>query len=252
MVQSNVNRELANLGADLTRNYMNEGFETWSILKNNSPIHGAGENNLLTLQTVLNDGNEEALAGAAATASLLSPHTNNSASVNLNQSWVRMKFYLYHHKQNHFLDYSDDSTLDHAVIYTSDISFQYNEKEGRYIEFIGNPTGTIFVATKRDHEFVLNQRRNTHNISNNSNNFRQLCVDLSFCCIIKQLVDSLEQNIGCWRQAFIQPTAGLHQVWGRTPQAGSTSSQAVKTNLPQASSAGSQPGRNTGKAGGQS
>ena len=41
-------------------------------------------------------------------------------------------------------------------------------------------------------------------------------VDFSFCCIIKQLVDSLEQNIGCWRQAFIQPTAGLHQVWGRT------------------------------------
>ena len=42
------------------------------------------------------------------------------------------------------------------------------------------------------------------------------CVDFSFCCIIKQLVDSLEQNIGFWRQAFIQPTAGLHQVWGRT------------------------------------
>ena len=44
----------------------------------------------------------------------------------------------------------------------------------------------------------------------------QFCVDFSFCCIIKQLVDSLEQNIGCWRQAFIQPTAGCHQVWGRT------------------------------------
>ena len=44
----------------------------------------------------------------------------------------------------------------------------------------------------------------------------QFCVDLSFGCIIKQLVYSLEQNIGCWRQAFNQPTAGLHQVWGRT------------------------------------
>ena len=33
--------------------------------------------------------------------------------------------------------------------------------------------------------------------------------------LIKQLVDSLEQNIGCWRQAFIQPTAELHQVWER-------------------------------------
>ena len=44
----------------------------------------------------------------------------------------------------------------------------------------------------------------------------QFCVDFLFCCIIKQLVDSLGQNIGCWRQAFIQPTAGLHLVWGRT------------------------------------
>ena len=33
---------------------------------------------------------------------------------------------------------------------------------------------------------------------------------------IKQLVDSLEQNIGCWRQAYIQPTAWLYQVSGRT------------------------------------
>ena len=33
---------------------------------------------------------------------------------------------------------------------------------------------------------------------------------------VKQLVDPLEQNIGCWRQAFIQPTAGPHQVWGKT------------------------------------
>ena len=48
------------------------------------------------------------------------------------------------------------------------------------------------------------------------NNCALFCVDFSFCCIIKQLVDSLEQNIDCWRQAFIQPTAGLHQVWERT------------------------------------
>ena len=32
-----------------------------------------------------------------------------------------------------------------------------------------------------------------------------LCVDYSFFCIIKQLFGSLEQNIGCWRQAVIQP-----------------------------------------------
>ena len=46
----------------------------------------------------------------------------------------------------------------------SDIYFQYSEKEGRYTEFIGNATSTIFVATKRDHEFLLGQRSNTPNI----------------------------------------------------------------------------------------
>ena len=44
---------------------------------------------------------------------------------------------------------------------------------GRYTEFIGTSTGTIFVATKRDHEFLLNQRSDTPNVSSNSNNFRQ-------------------------------------------------------------------------------
>ena len=41
-------------------------------------------------------------------------------------------------------------------------------------------------------------------------------VDFSFCCcIIKQLVDSLEQNI-CWCKTSFHPTtAGLLQVWGR-------------------------------------
>ena len=29
-----------------------------------------------------------------------------------------------------------------------------------YTEFIGNPTGTKFVAAKMDHEFLLNQRSN--------------------------------------------------------------------------------------------
>ena len=55
-----------------------------------------------------------------------------------------------------------------------------------------------------------------HLTSDFKRNTSRFCVDFSFCCIIKQLVDSLEQNIDCWRQTFIQPTAGLHQVWGRT------------------------------------
>ena len=63
-----------------------------------------------------------------------------------------MKLY-YHHKHHHFLDYFNDPIPDAAVIYMSDISFQYNEREGRYTEFISNPMGTIFVAAKRDHKF---------------------------------------------------------------------------------------------------
>ena len=59
MVQAKINRELANLGADPTSIDMSK--------------------------TITNDENEEALAGAAATFSPLSP-TNNSASKNLSHS----------------------------------------------------------------------------------------------------------------------------------------------------------------------
>ena len=107
--------------------------------------------------------------------SLLSPPTNNSASENLRQNSARMKCY-YHHKQHCFLDYFDYSIPDDAVIYMSDIPFKYNEREGRHTEFIGNPTGTSFVAAKRDHEFLLCQRSKTPNVLSNLNNFRQLNV----------------------------------------------------------------------------
>ena len=64
-----------------------------------------------------------------------------------------------------------------ALIYTSDIPFQYNEREGRHAEFIGNPSGTVFVAAKRDHELLLSLRSNTPNMSSNSINFWQLHVN---------------------------------------------------------------------------
>ena len=56
-----------------------------------------------------------------------------------------MKCY-YHHKHHHFLDYFNDPILDDAVIYVNDIPFQYNTREVKYTEFIGNSAGTIFVA----------------------------------------------------------------------------------------------------------
>ena len=83
MVQSKDNRDLANLGADLTGTDMNKGYATQSKLKDYSPIHWVEENYLLPSQTIPSDDNEEALTGAAATASLISPPTNNSASTNL-------------------------------------------------------------------------------------------------------------------------------------------------------------------------
>ena len=174
MEQSKVNRELADLGVYLTSTNMTKGYATQSKSMYNSPLCGAEENNLLPLHTISSDDNVEALAGATATASPLSLPTNNSASMNLSQNSARMKCY-FHCEHNHFLGYIEDPIMDDAVIYMSDIPFHYNRREGRYIEFIGNPTGTIFIATKRDHDFLLSQS-NALNVSSNLNNFRQLNV----------------------------------------------------------------------------
>ena len=86
MMQVKSNRELANLGADLTSTDMTKGYITCIKSKINPAIQGAGENNMLSPLTVTSDDNEEALAGAAATLSPLSPPTDNSASENLSQS----------------------------------------------------------------------------------------------------------------------------------------------------------------------
>ena len=74
MVPAKVNRELTNLGADLTR-----------------------------------------------------PDT--SASENLSQSLPKMKCY-YCHRYHCFLDFCNNTIPDDAVFYSSDIPFQYSEREG--------------------------------------------------------------------------------------------------------------------------
>ena len=53
-----------------------------------------------------------------------------------------------------FLDCFDDPVPDEAVIYISDVLFQYNESDSRYTEFLGNPTGTTFVADKSNQEIL--------------------------------------------------------------------------------------------------
>ena len=90
------------------------------------------------------------------------------------------------HEQNCFLDYFNDLVPDHVLIYASDVPFQYSEREGRYTEFVLNPTGTTFVAIKRDQEILLGQRRNTSNMSSNSNNFRELSFN-EYCSNLTQM-----------------------------------------------------------------
>ena len=136
----------------------------------------AEENIVLLSWTINSYDNEEAFTDAATALSLRSPPTNSSASENLSKSSVKMKCY-YHHKHCCFFYYFKDPILDDAVIYTSDIPFQYNKREGRFTEVRGNPTGTVSVATKRDYEFLLGQRSNPPNMSSNSINFRQLNVN---------------------------------------------------------------------------
>ena len=150
MAQAKLNRELASLGADLMSTDASEGYIACSKLKINSASQGTGENNVPLLQTMTSDDNEEALTGTSTAWSLLSSPTDNSTSENLSQSSMKCYF---HHKHHHFLDYSNDPIVDDAVIYTSDIPFQYNKIEGRYTEFVGNPKGTVFIAAKRDHKF---------------------------------------------------------------------------------------------------
>ena len=65
---------------------------------------------------------------------------------------------LFHFKQNCFLGCFKDPILDGTAIYAGDVPFWYNTREGKYTEFIGNPTGIIFVAAKRDHKFLLYQK----------------------------------------------------------------------------------------------
>ena len=44
------------------------------------------------------------------------------------------------------------------------VQFQYNMKAGTYTEYLGNPTGNIFLAASRDHDFLLCHKSNTSNV----------------------------------------------------------------------------------------
>ena len=142
MAKSKVTRNLANLGVSVTNVDMNEGYSPQSKLRTNSTLHWVGENNLLSLQTIISNQTDGVLAGVTNRTSVLSCTNNDPNSINISQNSARMKCY-FHYKQNCLLYYFDDPVPDDAVIYMSDVPFQDNEREGMYTEFIDNSTGIL-------------------------------------------------------------------------------------------------------------
>ena len=75
---------------------MSEGYIMHIKSKASLVMHVTEENNVLPSQAITSDVNEEVLARAAATLSLVSPLTDSSTTQNLSQSLVKMKCYYQH------------------------------------------------------------------------------------------------------------------------------------------------------------
>ena len=78
-------------------------------------------------------------------SNLCSPPRDTSELIILSdasQNSTRMQCY-FHSLWNHFIDYFDNPVPGGAFIYTGDVPFQYNQQEGKYTEFLGNPTGNM-------------------------------------------------------------------------------------------------------------
>ena len=116
MAQPKVNRGLVNLGVNFTDVDVSDSYTTQSKSRDNSPLKGTGENNLLPLQTINSGNSEEAVTGATPASSLPSPPKNSSTCMNLSQKSPRMKCY-FHHEQNCYLDYFKDPLPDSSVFY---------------------------------------------------------------------------------------------------------------------------------------
>ena len=143
-------RELVGLDSALASVDFNSNCTTHSMLRNKLQILDTVEDNNLPPKENSNDTH---IAETVSTWNLHSPHKDSSVLVTLSdasQNSTKMQCY-FHHLQNHFIDYVDDPVLDGAVIYAGDVPFQYNEQEGMYTKFLGNPTSNIFLATSREH-----------------------------------------------------------------------------------------------------
>ena len=107
------------------------------------------------------------ISGATASPNLHLPILDGTQYITLSdagQHSTRMRCY-FHYQFNCFIDYFDDQVPDGKVIYAGDVPFWYNEQEGMYTEFWGNPTGYIFMAARRDKTFLLNHRGSTLHVS---------------------------------------------------------------------------------------
>ena len=54
------------------------------------------------------------------------------------------------------------------MLYVGVIPFLYNEQEGTYTEFLGNPTGNAFPAASRIHECLPSHRGTVLHVSHSS------------------------------------------------------------------------------------
>ena len=143
---------------------LNHSHVTHSESKHAPQTPSQTERSLLLPVQVENNSNDQGSVPGAAVA--LNDHSlilKNSQCITLSdmgQHSTSMTCY-FHSKQNSFLDYFNESLPDGAVIYVGDIPFWYSEKEGMFAEVLDNMTGNIFLATSRNHKFLLSYKNTT-------------------------------------------------------------------------------------------
>ena len=120
-----------------------------------------------------NSNDEWPVPSAAVSPNLHSPIFKTSQYITLSYAGhhsTRMRCYFYS-QQNCFLDYFNYPVLDGAVTYVGDIPFQYSEKQGTCAKVLNSPSGNIFLATSRDHEFLQSYRNSVLHTSDKSRRF---------------------------------------------------------------------------------
>ena len=167
MAQPWMNRILAGLEVDLTSVDINSNYATQSKSRSKLKIPGTPKEKCLPSTQASNNTHYDE---AATPLNLCSPPRHSFELItlsNVSQKSPRMQCYL-DWLCNCFINYFTNTVPDGAVIYAGAVLFQYNEQEGMYTEFLGNPTGNVFIAASRDHEFSLSHKDNVSHVLKNS------------------------------------------------------------------------------------